>query len=71
MEKKLKAIQALFALFSFNFVKEFKGSVIDKALTDEETKELLKIVGESIEQTIEDMFATCNEEKIEGDRKDA
>lgn len=61
----------LFVLYSANFVKEFKGSSVDKALSKEETNELLNIVGESINKTIKDVFDKCNEEKIEGDRKDA
>lgn len=69
--EKIEAINMLFVLFSVNFVKELKGSSVDKALSKEETNELLNIVGESINQTIKDMFNKCNEEKIEGDRKDA
>ena len=69
--EKIEAINMLFVLFSVNFVKEFKGSSVDKALSKEETNELLNIVGESIGQTIKDVFDKCNEEKIEGDRKDA
>ena len=71
MDEVLEAMQALFVLFSINFVKEFKGSSIDKALTDEETKKLLDMVGQSINQTLKDMFDKCNKEKDEGDRKDA
>ena len=71
MNEKIEAINMLFVLFSVNFVKELKGSTIDKALSKEETNELLNIVGESINQTIKDVFNKCNEEKIEGDRKDA
>ena len=71
MDEKIEAINMLFVLFSVNFVKELKGSSVDKALSKEETNELLNIVGESINQTIKDMFNKCNEEKIEGDRKDA
>ena len=71
MDEKIEAINMLFVLFSVNFVKELKGSTIDKALSKEETNELLNIVGESINQTIKDVFDKCNEEKIEGDRKDA
>ena len=71
MEDKIESINMLFVLFSINFVKEFKDSTIDKALSKEETKELLNIVGESISQTIKDVFDKCNEEKNEGDRKDA
>ena len=72
MENKIEAIQTLFVLFSVNFVKEFKGSTIDKVLADKGmTDELLNMVGESISQTINDMFDKCNEEKTEGDRKDA
>ena len=69
--EKIEAINMLFVLFSVNFVKEFKGSSVDKALSKEETNELLNIVGRSIDQTIKDVFDKCNEEKIEGDRKDA
>lgn len=71
MDEKIEAIQMLFVLYSANFVKEFKGSSVDKALSKEETNELLNIVGESINKTIKDVFDKCNEEKIEGDRKDA
>ena len=69
--EKIEAINMLFVLFSVNFVKELKGSTIDKALSKEETNELLNIVGESINQTIKDVLDKCNEEKIEGERKDA
>ena len=71
MDEKIENINMLFVLFSVNFVKELKGSSVDKALSKEETNELLNIVGESINQTIKDVFDKCNEEKIEGDRKDA
>ena len=71
MDEKIEAINMLFVLFSVNFVKEFKGSSVEKALSKEETNELLNIVGESIGQTIKDVFDKCNKEKIEGDRKDA
>lgn len=71
MENKIEAISMLFVLFSFNFVKELKDSTIDKALSKKEINELLNIVGESINQTIKDVFDKCNEEKIEGDKKDA
>ena len=71
MDEKIEAINMLFVLFSVNFVKELKGSSVDKALSKKETNELLNIVGESINQTIKDVFDKCNEEKIEGDRKDA
>lgn len=71
MDEKIEAINMLFVLFSVNFVKELKGSSVDKALSKEETNELLNIVGESIGQTIKDVFDKCNKEKIEGDRKDA
>ena len=71
MKKKIEAINMLFVLFSVNFVKEFKGSSVEKALAKQEINELLNIVGESISQTIKDVFDKCNEEKIEGDRKDA
>ena len=71
MDEKIETINMLFVLFSVNFVKELKGSSVDKALSKEETNELLNIVGESINQTIKDVFDKCNEEKIEGDRKDA
>ena len=69
--EKIKAISMLFTLFSVNFVKGLKCSSVDKALSKEETNELLNIVGESIDQTIKYVFDKCNEEKIEGDRKDA
>ena len=71
MENEIEAIYMLFVLFSVNFAKELKGSVVEKALTDEEINELLEIVDKSISQTIKDMFNKCNKEKIEGDRKDA
>lgn len=72
MEKKIEAIQTLFVLFSVNFVKEFKGSTIDKELADKGmTNELLNMVGESIAQTIKDIASEDNKEKMEGDRKDA
>ena len=71
MGNKIEDINMLFVLFSVNFVKELKGSSVDKALSKEETNELLNIVGRSIDQTIKDVFDKCNEEKIEGDRKDA
>ena len=71
MENKIEAINMLFVLFSVNFAKEFKGSNVEKALAKQEINELLKIVGRSIAQTIKDVFDKCNEEKIEGDRKDA
>ena len=71
MDEKIEAINMLFVLFSVNFVKELKGSTIDKALSKKEINELLNIVDESINQTIKDVFDKCNEEKIEGDRKDA
>ena len=71
MDEKIEAINMLFVLFSVNFVKELKGSTIDKALEKQEINELLNIVGESISQTIKDVFEKCNKEKIEGDRKDA
>ena len=71
MDKKIEAINMLFVLFSVNFVKELKGSSVEKALEKQEINELLEIVGKSISQTIKDMFNKCNEEKIEGDRKDA
>ena len=71
MEDKIESINMLFVLFSINFVKEFKDSTIDKALSKEETKELLNIVGESINQTIKVIMDEFNKEEIEGDRKDA
>ena len=71
MENKIEAINMLFVLFSVNFVKELKGSTINKALSKKEINELLNIVGESIAQTIKDIASEDNEEKIEGDRKDA
>ena len=71
MDEKIEAINMLFVLFSVNFVKELKGSTIDKSLSKQEINELLNIVGESINQTIKDVFDKYNEEKIKGDRKDA
>ena len=71
MIKEIETILTLFDLFSTNFVKEFKGTNLDKSLTDKERNELFKIVGESISQTIKDVFEKCNKEKNEGDRKDA
>lgn len=71
MDEKIEAINMLFVLFSVNFVKELKGSSVEKALEKQEINELLNIVGESINQTIKDVFEKCNKEKIEGDRKDA
>ena len=71
MEDKIEAIKILFILFYSHFVKELKDSTLVKALTDKEINELREIVGRSISQTITDMFDKCNEEKIEGDRKDA
>ena len=70
-KEEIEAINMLFVMFSVNFVKELKGSTIDKALSKKKINELLNIVGESINQTIKDVFDKCNEEKIEGDRKDA
>ena len=71
MDEKIETVLILFDLFSTNFVKDFKGTNIDKLLTDKERKELFKIVGGSFNQAIIDMLDECNEEKIEGDRKDA
>ena len=71
MDEKIEAINMLFVLFSVNFVKELKGSSVEKALEKQEINELLEIVDKSISQTIKDVFDKCNEEKIEGDRKDA
>ena len=71
MDKKIEAINMLFVLFSVNFVKELKGSSVEKALAKQEINELLNIVGESISQTIKDVLDKCNKEKNEGDRKDA
>ena len=71
MDEKIEAINMLFVLFSVNFVKELKGSSVEKALAKQEINELLNIVGESISQTIKDVLDKCNKEKIEGDRKDA
>ena len=71
MDEKIEDINMLFVLFSVNFVKELKGSTIDKTLSKQERNELLNIVGESIDQTIKDVLDKCNKEKIEGDRKDA
>ena len=71
MEKEIEAFDMLFILFSANFAKELKSSVLDKSLTNKERYELFEIVSQSISQTIKDVFDKCNEEKIEGDRKDA
>ena len=71
MDEKIEAINMLFVLFSVNFVKELKGSSVEKALAKQEINELLNIVDESISQTIKDVLDKCNKEKIEGDRKDA
>lgn len=71
MDEKIETVLILFDLFSTNFVKEFKGTNLDKLLTDKERKELFKIVGGSFNQAVIDMFDECNEEKSEGDRKDA
>ena len=71
MDEKIEAINMLFVLFSVNFVKELKGSTVEKALEKQEINELLEIVGKSISQTIKDVFEKCNKEKNEGDRKDA
>ena len=71
MKKEIEAFNMLFILFSANFVKELKGSSVDKALAKQEMNELLEIVGRSISQTIKDTINKCNEEKTEGDRKDA
>ena len=71
MDGKIEAINMLFVLFSVNFVKELKGSSVEKALEKQEINELLEIVSQSISITIKDVFDKCNDEKIEGDRKDA
>ena len=71
MDEKIESINMLFVLFSVNFVKELKGSNVEKALEKQEINELLNIVGESINQTIKDVLDKFNKEKIEGDRKDA
>ena len=71
MDEELEGINMLFVLFSINFVKELKGSSIDKSLAKNEMNELLEIVGRSISQTIKDTIDKYNEEKNEGDRKDA
>ena len=71
MDEKTEVIQMLFVLYSANFVKELKDSTLDKALTKQEINELLEIVGRSISKTIKDVFDKCNDEKFEGDRKDA
>lgn len=71
MKDKIELINMLLVLFSINFVKEFKGSTVEKALAKQEINELLEIVGKSMAQTAKDVFDKCNEEKIEGDRKDA
>ena len=69
MDEKLETILTLFDLFSTNFVKDFKGTNIDKLLTDKERKELFKIVGGSFNQAIIDILENNEEEK--GERKDA
>ena len=61
----------LFVLFTVNFVKEFKGSSVEKALAKQEINELLEIVDKSIDQTIKDVLDTCYKEKIDGDIYDA
>ena len=71
MDEKIEAINMLFVLFSVNFVKELKGSSVEKALAKQEINELLEIVGKSISITIKDVLDKCYKEKIEGDRKDA
>lgn len=72
MDKEvLEAMQALFVSFSVNFVKVFKGSDLDKKLKETDKMKIFKIISQSIEQTVKEMFDKCNEEKIEGDRKDA
>ena len=71
MDEKLEDFKKLFVLYSVNFVKELKGSALDKALTDKERYELFEIVSQSIGRTIKDAFDEFNKEKIEGDRKDA
>ena len=71
MDEKIEAINMLFVLFSVKFVKELKGSNVEKALEKQEINELLNIVGESISQTIKDVLDKCYKEEIEGDRKDA
>ena len=45
MDEKIEAINMLFVLFSVNFVKELKGSNVEKALEKQEINELLNIVG--------------------------
>ena len=71
MDEKIETINMLFVLFSVNFVKELKGSSVEKALAKQDINELLEIVGKSISQTIKDVLDKCNKEKIEGERKDA
>ena len=71
MEKRLEAITMLFVLYTAYFVKALKGSTLDKSLTDKERDELFEVVSQSISQTINDIFDKSNEEKNEGDRKDA
>ena len=71
MDEELEAIQALFVLFSVNFVKVFKGSDLDKKLKETDKMKIFKIISQSIKQTIKEMFDKCNKEKVEGDRKDA
>ena len=71
MDEKIEAINMVFVLFSVNFVKELKGSNVEKALAKQEINELLNMVGVSIAKTIKDIASEDNKEKIEGDRKDA
>lgn len=68
---EIEAFKNLFVLFTANFVRELKVSALDKALTYKERDELFEILSRSIGRTITDMFDKCNEEKIEGDKKDA
>lgn len=68
---EIKAFENLFVLFSANFVRELKVSALDKALTYKERDELFEILSRSISRTIKDIMDEFNEEKIEGDRKDA
>ena len=71
MEMEIEDINMFFIVFSVNFIKELKGSTVEKALTKQERNELLNIVGDSIDLTIKVIMDEFNEEKIEGDRKDA
>lgn len=73
-EEDLEAMENIFLMFHINFEKIYYASWLSKSLTNEEHKELLEIVGQSVSQTkkdIIDIMDEFNKEKIEGDRKDA